>query len=288
MNRQSVVLITGASSGIGHAIAESLVQEGMRVFGASRYPDRVTPAAGAEYVRLDVRSEESVQACVNEVMKRAGHIDVLLNNAGYELGGAIEATTLEEAKTQFETNFFGVARMVKAVLPPMRERGSGHILNMSSVVGWLVPAPFLGYYAASKMALEAYTEVLRHEVLPFGIKVSLIEPSFINTNLGNNRQMAAENIPAYAPWQRRAFGVIEHREQTAPPPRLVAATILRAIRQSNPRPRYTVGQGVWGLWFIRRFLPWFAYERGIRSFFNLDEHGGLTGQPEQTTDAYLI
>jgi NAD(P)-dependent dehydrogenase (short-subunit alcohol dehydrogenase family) len=229
MKWQSVVLITGASSGIGSAIAESLVQEGMTVFGTSRYPDRVRPVASVEYVRLDVRSADSVQACVNEVMKRAGNIDVLINNAGYELGGAIEETTLEEAQTQFETNFFGVVRVIKAVLPAMRERGSGRIINMSSVVGWLVPTPFLGYYAASKMALEAYTEVLRHEVLPFGVKVSLIEPSFINTNLGNNRQMAAESIRAYVPWQRRAFGVIEHREQTAPPPRLVAASILQAI-----------------------------------------------------------
>ena len=282
MSKQRVVLITGASSGIGRAIAESLVQQGLTVFGTSRYLDRVTPVAGVEYLSLDVRSEESVQACVLEVVKRAGPIDVLINNAGYELGGAIEGTTLEEAKTQFDTNFFGVARVVKAVLPTMRERGSGHIINMSSVVGWLVPVPFLGYYAASKMGIEAFSEVLRHEVLPFGVKVSLIEPSFINTNLGNNRQKAAESIRAYAPWQERAFGVIEHREQTAPPPHLVATTILRAIRASNPRPRYTVGKGVWGMSFIRRFLPWFAYERGIRGFFKLDERRSLTNQPETT------
>jgi NAD(P)-dependent dehydrogenase (short-subunit alcohol dehydrogenase family) len=285
---QSVAFITGASSGIGRAIAEALIQEGMTVFGASRSPDRVTPVVGVEHVRLDVRSEDSVRACVDEVMQRAGCIDVLINNAGYELAGAIEATTLEEARTQFETDFFGVARVIKAVLPAMRARRSGHIINMSSVVGWLVPAPFLGYYAASKMALEAYTEVLRHEVLPFGVRVSLIEPSFINTNLGNNWQMAEASIPAYSPWQRRAFGVIEHRERTAPPPRVVAATVLQAIRQSNPRPRYMVGAGVWGLSFIRRFLPWSAYERGIRGFFNLDERVGSTSQPEQTTDAYVI
>ena len=288
MNRQAVVLITGASSGIGRAIAESLVQEGLTVFGASRNPDRVTPAAGVEHVYLDVRSEDSVRACVAEVTERARRIDVLINNAGYELGGAIEATTLEEAKTQFETNFFGVARVINAVLPAMRERGSGHILNMSSIVGWLVPAPFLGYYAASKMALEAYTEVLRHEVLPFGVNVSLIEPSFINTSLGRNRQLAMEVSQAYAPWQRRAFGVIEHREHTAPPPRVVAAAVLRAIQQSHPRPRYLVGEGVWGLSFIRRFLPWFAYERGIRGYFNLDERERLTGQPEQAADAYRL
>ncbi len=271
MNKQRVVLITVAASGIGREIAESFVQQGWRVFGTSRHLDRMTSFAGIEYVNLDVRSEDSVQICVNEVFKRAGHIDVLINNAGYELGGAIEETTLEEAKKQFDTNFFGMARMVKAVLPSMRERGSGHIINISSVIGWLVPVPFLGYYAASKMAVEAYTEALRHEVRPFGVKVLLIEPSFINTNLGHNRQMASESIQAYAPWQEQTYGVIQHREQTAPPPHLVAATILRAIRASHPRPRYTIGKGVGGMSFIRRFLPWRAYERGIRGFFKLDE-----------------
>lgn len=257
---QLVALVTGASSGIGEATASLLASNGFRVFGTSRNPD---PNLRLPYsmLVLDVRSDTSVHAAVQHILEQAGRIDVLINNAGYEQGGAIEETTLEEAKLQFETNFFGVARVIKAVLPAMRQRGSGHIINMSSAVGWLVPVPFLGYYAASKMAVEAYTEVLRHEVLPFGVKVSLIEPSFINTNLGDNRQMAAESIVAYAPWRQRAYRVIELQEQTAPPSRLVAATILQAIQQSNPRPRYTVGKGVWRLWFIRRFLPWFAYEQ---------------------------
>lgn len=270
---QTVVLVTGASSGIGKETASLLASNGFRVFGTSRNPD---PNLRLPYpmLSLDVRSDASVHAAIQHILEQAGRIDVLINNAGYELGGAIEEITLEEAKLQFETNFFGVARVIKAVLPAMRERGSGHIINMSSVVGWLVPIPFLGYYAASKMAVEAYTEVLRHEVLPFGVKVSLIEPSFINTNLGNSRQMAAESLHAYVPWRQRAYSVIELRERTAPPPRLVAMTILQAIQQSNPRPRYTVGEGVWRFSFIRRFLPWFAYERGIRNFFKLEEQGG--------------
>src|SRR5215831_19986395 len=188
MNNQPIVLITGASSGIGFAIVELLVQEGMTVYGTSRNPDRMKPVAGVERVQLDVNSADSVRAGVNDVMKRAGHIDILINNAGYDLEGAIEETSLEEAKAQLETNFFGVARVIKEVLPDMRERGFGRIINMSSSVGWLTPTPFLGYYAASKMALEAYTEALRYEVRPFGIKVSLIEPSFFHTNYANNRQ----------------------------------------------------------------------------------------------------
>jgi NAD(P)-dependent dehydrogenase (short-subunit alcohol dehydrogenase family) len=231
------------------------------------------PVAGVERVQLEVNSADSVRTGVNDVMKRTGHIDLLLNNAGYDLEGAIEETSLEEAKAQFETKFFGVARVIKEVLPDMRERGYGRIIKMSSAVGWLTPTPFLGYYAASKMALEAYTEALRYEVLPFGVKVSLIEPSFFHTNYANNRQVAAESIPAYAPWKRRALSVIEHRLQTAPPPELVAATVLRAIRQSNPQLRYPVGEGVRELSFMRRFLPWFAYERAIRRSLNLDASG---------------
>lgn len=270
MKKPSVVLITGASSGIGFAIAELLAQEGMIVYGTSRSSDRMKPVAGVERVQLDVNSEGSVRACVNQVMKRTGHIDVLINNAGYDFEGAIEETSLEEAKAQFETNFFGAARVVKDVLPGMRERGDGRIINMSSAMGWLTPTPFMGYYAASKMALEGYTEALRYEVMPFGIKVSLIEPSFFRTNYASNQQKAAESIPAYAPWKRRAFNVIGHRMQTAPQPDMVAVTVLKAIRDSNPRPRYPVGDGVGGLSIMRRFLPWFAFERGVRRFLNLD------------------
>ncbi len=276
MENQSVVLITGASSGIGFAIAELLVQEGMMVYGTSRNPDRMKPVAGVERVQLDVNSEDSVRAGVNKVMIQTEHIDVLINNAGFDLQGAIEETSLEEAKAQMDTNFFGAARVIKEVLPGMRERGSGRIINMSSAVGWLTPAPFMGFYAASKMALEGYTEALRYEVLPFGVKVSLIEPTFIRTSYANNQQVAAESIRAYAPWKQRALSVIEHRMQTAPPPQLVAATVLQAIRESNPRPRYPVGEGVSGLSFIRRFLPWSAYERGVRRYLNLDSPGEST------------
>lgn len=279
IKNQSVVLITGASSGIGFATAELLAREGMTVYGTSRNPDRMKPVTGVEPMQLDVNSGESVRVCVNEVMKRVGHIHVLINNAGYDLEGAIEETSLEEAKAQFETNFFGAARVIKEVLPGMREHGDGRIINMSSTIGWLTPTPFMGYYAASKMALEGYTEALRYEVLPFGIKVSLIEPSFIHTNYASNQQKAAESIPAYTPWKRRAFNVIGHRMQTAPPPDLVAAMVLRVIREPNPQPRYPVGEGVGVLSFMRRFLPWFAYERGVRRFLNLDESEESTRRP---------
>lgn len=265
------VLVTGASSGMGRATAALLAQQGYRVFGTSRRPDSVDPIPGVEFVALDVNDDDSVQACVQTVIERAGAIDVLINNAGYQHGGAIEETSLEEARAQFETNFFGVARLTKAVLPIMRAAGRGQIINIGSVVGWLVPVPFMGFYAASKQALEGYSEVLRYEVRPFNINVSLVEAGFIRTNLAANRQMAAAKVDAYAPWMERSLGVMERNEREAPPPELVAATILRIVKSRRPAPRYAVGPEAKRLAVLRRFAPWPFYERGIRGFFNLDK-----------------
>src|SRR5215510_322887 len=158
MSSQKVVLITGASSGIGLSIARLLAQKGLTVFGASRNPDAAEHVAAVEVLPLDVRSDESVKACVNTVLVRAGRLDILVNNAGYMLGGAVEEVTIEEAKAQFETNFFGTMRTVKAALPVMRQQRSGTIINISSLAGLVPGPPFFGMYSASKFALEAYTE----------------------------------------------------------------------------------------------------------------------------------
>src|SRR5690606_21839264 len=137
----------------------------------------------------------------------AGRIDALINNAGYELGGALEEATLEEAQRQFETNFFGAVRMIRAVLPAMRRQGGGRIVNVSSLAG-LAPVPFLGLYSASKFALEGYSEALRHEVAPFNVKVSLIEPGFLATALAHNRQQPAARIRDYDPWRERVLAAL--------------------------------------------------------------------------------
>lgn len=271
MSIKRIVLITGASSGIGRAMAQMLVEQDFIVYGTSRYPERVTPVADVNFLPLDVRVDESVQLCVERVLAENGRIDVLINNAGYELGGAIEETSLTEAQAQMETNFFGIARMVKAVLPYMRQQKRGYIINISSIVGWLVPAPFLGFYAASKMAVEGYTEVLRHEVKPLGIHVSLVEPGFIQTNLGSNRQMATQTISDYASMQKRAMAVIEKNENDAAPPYLVAETVLQIIKNKTPRLRYRAGQGTLPLAIIRKILPETQHENGMRRFFQLDK-----------------
>jgi NAD(P)-dependent dehydrogenase (short-subunit alcohol dehydrogenase family) len=202
MSERKIVLVTGASSGIGQAIARLLAQKGFIVFGTSRNPSDGEKRSGIEVLPLEVRSEDSVQACVNAVLTKAGRLDILINNAGYELAGAIEDTSIAEAKSQFETNFFGVMRLVNAVLPLMRQQRSGQIINIGSIVG-VVPVPFLGAYSASKFAVEGYTEILRHEVRPLNIRVSLVEPGFIKTNLASNRQYAANRIRDYDPWRQR-------------------------------------------------------------------------------------
>ena len=165
MSDQRVVLITGASSGVGQSTARLLSHENYKVFGTSRNPAIAETIPAVEMLPLDVRTGDSVRACVEAVSSRAGHIDVLINNAGYELAGAVEELTSEETRAQFETNFFGVVRMVNAVLPAMRRQRHGHIVNVGSLAG-VSSIPFLGIYSASKFALEGYTEALRHEVKP--------------------------------------------------------------------------------------------------------------------------
>ena len=163
------VLVTGASSGIGQVIAQLLTERGFTVYGTSRKPT-------GTLIPLDVRSDESVRACVD----RVGTIDVLVNNAGYTLMGSAEETSVDEAKAQLETNFFGVVRMVKAVLPAMRQARAGKIITIGSLAG-ITAIPFGAFYTASKFALEGYTEALWHELRPFGIHVTLIEPGQVET-----------------------------------------------------------------------------------------------------------
>ena len=180
MPRERVVLITGASKGLGRAAAELLSLRGCRVFGTSRHP-QPDPSHGYEMLPLDVRSDESVQACVGEVLRRAGRIDVLVNNAGYGLVGLIEETGVEQVREQFETNFFGVVRMTQTVLPVMRGQLAGRIINISSMAG-IMGVPGEGYYCATKFALEGFTETLYYEVEPFGIHACLVEPGFFATD----------------------------------------------------------------------------------------------------------
>ncbi len=264
--RVSTVLITGASSGLGQTTARLLRGRGYRVFGGSRRP---APAgSGVEMVVLDVRDQESVDAAVRAVIERAERIDVLVNNAGSLLTGAIEETSIEEARAQLETNFFGVARMVRAVLPAMRAAGAGRIVNVSSLAG-LISVPFEAYYAASKHALEGYTEALRHEVAPFGIHVSLVEPGFFRTSLHDVGTEAATRVAAYAAARERASRAISDSIVTAPDPARVAETVARVLAARRPRLRYRVGRDATWVPRLRALLPQSVFERAVRRRFGL-------------------
>jgi short-subunit dehydrogenase len=218
---------------------------------------------------LDVRADDSVQACVEAAHRRSGHLDVLINNAGYEMAGALEELSAEESWAQFETNFFGVVRMVNAVLPLMRQQKRGHIINVGSLSG-LSAIPFLGIYSASKFALEGYTEALRHELMAFNIHVSLTEAGFLKTPMMSHRQEAANRLPEYDPWRQRALNAIRGYEEKGPGPEAVAETLLEIVSSSNPRLRYLIGQQAKTVARLRRFLPAQMYEQGVRPTFSLD------------------
>jgi NAD(P)-dependent dehydrogenase (short-subunit alcohol dehydrogenase family) len=265
MVNHRVVLVTGASSGIGAAIAARLAKDGCQVHGTSRKGGATRD--GVEMLTLDVCSDASVKACVDGVLRKAGRIDALVNNAGYLLSGAIEEATMEEAKAQLETNFFGVARMVKAVLPAMRRARSGHIVTISSLAG-LVPVPFWGFYNASKFAVEGYMETLRHELKPLGIKVAMVEPGPIHTPFYENPQTSA--MPEYSPWRDRALRTMGQFGQKGPGPEVVADVVSRLLASGNPPLRSRVTREATIFPFLRWLLPASAFEAGTRRGFNLD------------------
>jgi NAD(P)-dependent dehydrogenase (short-subunit alcohol dehydrogenase family) len=269
MPDSKTILVTGASSGIGAAITSRLLQDGHRVLGTGRTGGQKN-AAGVELLQLDVRSNDSVKSCVDRFLERMGRIDVLINNAGYLQSGAIEEVTVEEAQAEFETNYFGVVRMVKAVLPLMRGQKSGLIATTSSLAG-IVPLPFWGHYNASKFAVEGLMETLRHELRPLGIRVAMVEPGAIKTPFYAQPQAAA--IAAYSPWRERFFKAMKGFEDKAPGPEIVAQTFARLVRSDSPPLRNTVTREAKLFPLLRRFLPAAAFESGLRIGFGLDKAG---------------
>lgn len=262
-----VALITGASSGIGRASADALAKVGYRVFGTSRKPMKA-PANGITMLVADVTDEASVQALIAEVMATAGRIDLLVNNAGYALSGAAEESSISQVQALFETNFHGVVRVTNAVLPIMRAQGAGRILNVGSVMG-LIPGPFGAYYAASKHAIEGYSESLDHEVRPFGIRVAVIEPWATKTSIEANSPQGDRPVAAYAQTiarYRTAFDAAMAAGDTAED---VAATIVAAARDQSPRSRYPSGKAARQTSFARRFLPRSLFDRTLRKQFNI-------------------
>jgi short-subunit dehydrogenase len=268
MSEKKIILITGASSGTGQETARHLVKAGYVVFGTSRNPSKQEQPEDFEMLSLDIRSDESVKACLETVINKAGRLDVLINNAGYVVSGAIEETTLEQAKDIFETNFFGVMRMCQTALPFMRRQRQGQIINVSSLAG-LNPVPFWSLYNASKFALEGFTESLRHELKPLNISVSLVEPGFVKTKLAHNTQFSANLLPDYEPSRKRAWTRIREHEESGIESRLVAETILKIIESKAPKLRHLLGKEVI-YYHLRRFMPATMLENAVRDYWNLD------------------
>lgn len=270
-----VILITGASSGFGQACAAYLSERGYRVYGTSRrVPAGEVQAVAPNWwmIHMDVTDDDSVRDAVALVMSREETLDGVFNNAGAGISGAIEETTMAEAKALFETNFFGVLRVCQAALPIMRQQGYGHLVTTSSI-GGRIAVPFQGFYNASKFALEGLIETLRYEVAPLGMQVVLIEPGDFQTGFtGSRRYVAQAQSPdsPYAAAFRQTMQVVETDETTGSQPVLIASLLLRILATPNPRLRYTVGAAFQRIAVVLKgLLPWRLFEFALAKYYGL-------------------
>jgi NAD(P)-dependent dehydrogenase (short-subunit alcohol dehydrogenase family) len=268
-NKMGVALVTGASSGIGEATAERLAKAGYKVYGTSR---RGTQAGQRLYemLPLDVTDDASVEAAVSEVMRREGRIDLLVNNAGFSVGPAgAEEVSITQAKSIFDTNFYGIVRMTRAVVPHMRRQGSGRIINISSVLGFL-PAPYMALYAATKHAVEGYSESLDHELRTRGIRVSIIQPAYTRTAFESNLLEPDLKLDEYREIRMALTKRVTEAVEAGDDPVVVANVVLKAAIAARPKIRYTAGGLACRLQFLRRFAPAFLVDAGVRKDLRLD------------------
>jgi len=240
MKKNTVILVTGASSGIGLLIANKLHEEGFTVFGTSRNPEKHRMKVPFRLLSLDVTSDWSIRGCIDTLMSEGRTIDVLINNAGGLLAGSVEETALELAYEQFETNFWGSVKMTKAILPIMRSQRGGKIIAISSLIG-LIGVPFNSYYAASKHALEGFYKSLRLELRQFNIKVSVVEPGFFKTNIDKVAQYGNESIFDYEHARKKVFQFFSQSLAKSPSPEPVADIVLKIVNTKNPKYNYPVG-----------------------------------------------
>jgi NAD(P)-dependent dehydrogenase (short-subunit alcohol dehydrogenase family) len=258
-----VALVTGASAGIGKACADRLAAAGWAVTGASR---RGTAGATWTGLVMDVDQDAAVRTGIAGLVEREGRIDALVAAAGWGIAGAVEDTSIAEAKAQFETNFWGCVRVVQAVLPHMREQGRGRIVLISSI-GGVIGIPFQAYYSASKFALEGFAEALAYEVAPYGVQVTLVQPGNIATDFTASRQFAraSQADTSYAAALKQAVGVMERDEANGAPAALVAATVQRVLDASRASRRVSVGKaGERAGLIAKRVLPFRVFEAAAR------------------------
>jgi NAD(P)-dependent dehydrogenase (short-subunit alcohol dehydrogenase family) len=266
---RQIALVTGASSGIGEATAERLTKAGYTVYGTSR---RGATAGTRSFhmLPLDVTNDASVDAAVGQVLRREGRIDLLVNNAGFGVApGGAEESSIEQARSIFETNFFGLIRMTRAVVPHMRRQGSGRIINIGSVLG-LLPMPYGALYAATKHAVEGYSESLDHELRTRGIRVSVIEPAYTKTQFDANLLEPDSKLDEYRAVRAVLGQTLKEVMAGADEPGIVAEAVLKAAVAVHPKVRYTAGGLASRLRWLRRFAPVRVLDAGIRRDLHLD------------------
>jgi NAD(P)-dependent dehydrogenase (short-subunit alcohol dehydrogenase family) len=259
-----VVLVTGASAGIGLSCADRLAAAGWDVVGTSR---RGTGGAGWSGTVMDVDDDASVRDGVGEIVTRFGRVDAVVLSAGWGIAGAVEDTSIDEAKAQLETNFWGSVRVVQAVLPSMRAQRAGRVVFVSSI-GGVIGLPFQAFYTASKFALEGFGESLAYEVAPFGVTVTLVEPGNVRTDFTANRRMAAASATdsPYRDAVAKAIGVMERDEQQGAPPEDVAAAIQKVLHAKRAPRRVSVGKAGERVGIVaKRVLPFRVFEAAAKS-----------------------
>lgn len=252
-----VILLTGASSGIGKVTADYLADQGYTVYGTSRNPDSVD---NYSMIKLDVTNEDSVQTCVEQVIEAEGRLDVLINNAGFGMAGSIADASIDDVKRQFDTNVFGVHRMVQAALPYLRELDTAMIINIGSFGGRLA-IPYQALYSASKAAVAMYSDGLRMELMRENIVVTCVEPGDTSTEFDTGRvevQNYDNDLVA-----ERALDIMRKAEHNGADPKGIARTIAKLIKRGKAKPRYTTGPDAKALGVIQRFLPFTLQERAI-------------------------
>lgn len=264
-----VVLITGGSSGIGKSIGEFLTDKGFIVFGTSRTPERYTDSK-FQLVALDVADANSIKQAVETVIKTSGRLDVLINNAGAGITGPIEEIPDAEIQRNFETNFFGPIRVIKAVLPQMRKQQSGLIINITSIAGYM-GLPYRGIYSASKGALELITEAFRMEIKDFNIQMTNVAPGDFATNIAAGRYHAPvlDNSPYKTPYGI-TLKLMDTHVDSGKDPQLMAKAIYKIINTSNPKVHYKVGEFMQKFSIVlKRILPDKVYEKVLMKHYKL-------------------
>ncbi|MFZ5974592.1 MAG: SDR family oxidoreductase [Bacillota bacterium] len=264
----NIVLVTGATSGIGRSVAQLLCENGFHVYGTARHVQNFSPMESGHYggfiklLTMDVRDQDSVDEVVRAVIKTEGRLDIVVNAAGMGIAGAVEDTTAEEAAQQMDTNFLGALRVMRSVLPQMRSQGGGLIVNISSVAGW-VSVPFQSMYSASKYALEAMTQAVRVEAGPFGVRATLIEPGDTRTGFTKARCFTKETCTnkAYRTMCERALYSMTLSEMKGREPKAVAKVVFRLIRNPRPPVRKVIGLEYKFLYGLYKMLParWFVW-----------------------------